>query len=202
MMSRAPFSQLAQGGLDPLALGFQAAAPSHRSGLFCKDALNGVEVPLIFQLAAHIQHDLAHFDEVDGLIDEKVHPGQISLGHHLLVAHLRDHNELGPAALLLQLPHHLDAVLLGHQQVHQDQVGVQGQDLAQIHRLPAAVAAHDAQLVSLHDVLQDPDHGGVVLYNIDPHTAPFSMAVLGMVTRKQAPVASVPPGTVPGPLST
>lgn len=46
--------QLAQGGLDPLALGFQAAAPSHRSGLFCKDALNGVEVPLIFQLAAHI----------------------------------------------------------------------------------------------------------------------------------------------------
>ena len=77
-----------------------------------------------------------------------------------------------------------------------------GQDLSQIRRFPAAVTAHDAQFVSLHNVLQDPDHGGVVLYNIDPHTAPFSMAVLGMVTRKQAPVASVPPGTVPGPLFT
>ena len=72
----------------------------------------------VFNLAGDVLDDLADFDEVDGLLDEEVHPGGIGPGHHLLGRHLGDHDELGPAAPLLQLTHHLDAVLPRHEQVH------------------------------------------------------------------------------------
>ena len=194
-------AQLAQGGLEPAAVHLPLLVGGGGELLLPKHALDGVQVPLILQLLAHVADDLAHLDEVDGLADEEVHPGQIGLGHHLLAAHLGDHDELGRAALLLQLPDHLNAVLLGHEQVHQNQIRGQGQDLLQVGRAAAAVAADGPQLAALHNILQHPDHGGVVLYNVNSHTSPFSKRFIGILISNRAP----PPGVLgvsPAPLAT
>ena len=105
--------------------------------------------------------------------------GGIGPGHHLLGRHLGDHDELGPAAPLLQLPHHLDAVLARHKQVHQDKVGVGGQNALQIRGGIGGVAADGAQFILLHDVLQNADDGDVVLDDINSHACPPVTAAKG-----------------------
>lgn len=111
-------AQLAEDVLDAAALPGQGRLRRGSGSPSGEDALDGLQGLFVFDLAGDVLDDLADFDEVDGLLDEEVHPGGIGPGHHLLGRHLGDHDELGPAAPLLQLTHHLDAVLPRHEQVH------------------------------------------------------------------------------------
>lgn len=138
-----------------------------------KDALNGFQGPLVFNLTLHVGDDLADLDEIDRLLDKELHPGGVCLGDHLLGGHLGDHDEFSPAAPLLQLPDDLNAVLAGHEQVNENQVGVQGQNLVQIGRAVAGVSAETAQAAALHDVLQNADDRDVVLNDEYFHVVPL-----------------------------
>ena len=154
-----------------------------------KHALDGVEGPLVLHLPDHVAHHLAHLDQVDGLLDEELHPGLIRFCNQLFGRHLGDHHELGPAAQLLQLPHQLDAVPPGHQQIHQHQIRVQRHDPLRVRGPLLAGAAHPAQCAALQDILQHPDHRGVVLRDIDSHFSLFSPFTRwsGSSTEKRAP---------------
>lgn len=70
-------AQLAEDVLDAAALPGQGGLRRGSGSPAGKDALDGPQGLFVFNLAGDVLDDLADFDQVDGLLDEEVHPGGI-----------------------------------------------------------------------------------------------------------------------------
>ena len=121
--------------------------------------------PLVLHLLIDVCDHGAYFDQVDRFADEEVDPRLICPRYHRFRRDLGDHDKFGCAARRLQFLHDLDAVLLRHQKIHQDHVGIQCHDLVCADPDPVGNPADLSEIVILNDISQDLGYGVIVLNN-------------------------------------
>ena len=131
--------------------------------------------PLVLNLLGYIADDRFDLNKVDRLADKEIHPRIVGLPNQLLVRDLGKHDALCLAALLPQLADHLNPVLLGHQEVNQDNIRVLRHDSGDIRCLLSRIPADIPELMLFHNFLKVVDNRKVILYDIDFHRLLFSL---------------------------
>ncbi|MNC37722.1 hypothetical protein D3C75_862940 [compost metagenome] len=113
-----------------------------------------------------MEHGL-DFDFINRLADEELDSAAVGTADHIAVLDLRDHHELGAAALGLQGINRLNPVLVRHQQIHQHNIRTFLQN--QTHPvLPAfRCTGHFSKSAVLNDMLQHSSGRSVVIYNTE-----------------------------------